>query len=189
MDPPPLPDLENQENAVERQLLDQKELPNQEEIDKAFARQTFDHVRTGLPGDGIIYVNDGGYKVKLDRRGTPYRCDLKGVRNTMRSSRPADMDPEVWKIMGPYRDRIKKKAKKAAKAEPQPQTAPMEGALIKIEVLSKREDPPNAGGGHPLRLQHVILNWPCRPGITQQIVFAFIASHPGAVIQKMTSLP
>ncbi len=135
----PIPSLEP-EAAIEPPPVDQ------DEIDKAFNRQTFDHVRTGMPGDSTIYVNDGGFKVKLDRRGHQYGCDLEGVRNTMKSSRPSDIEPEVWKIMGPYRARLGKKAEKAAEAAPQPQPAPVAGSLIKIEVLPTRGTPPNAGG-------------------------------------------
>ncbi len=117
-----------------------------EEITSDFARSLFDHVRNGQPSDGVIYVDSNGQMVKIAKNGTPYRCDLDGVRNTMKSSRPSDIDPETWKIMGPYRDRLNKKAAKAAKAELQPQTAPVEGLLIKTEVLAMGEDPPNEGG-------------------------------------------
>ena len=61
---------ETGEGSVEQPPADQVE------IDKAFARQTFDHVRTGVAGDDTIYVNNDGYMVKLDRRGTQYKCDL-----------------------------------------------------------------------------------------------------------------
>ncbi len=84
--------------------------------------------------------------VKLDKRGTPYRCDIEGVRNTMPSARPVDIEPETWKIIGPYGDRLNKKADAAGKVDVQPQTAPVEGTIFKTEVVPGQKDLPNAGG-------------------------------------------
>ncbi len=149
------------EAPIEPPPLDQKE------IDKKFNRQTFDHVRVGQPKDGNIYVNDDGMKVKLDTRGHQYSCDLEGVRNSMNSARLSDIDPAVWKKMGPQRARLAEQAKKAAEAavppvdqdglqlvgskktkkvSPLPQQAPVEGSLIKLDVASTSHSRPNAGG-------------------------------------------
>jgi hypothetical protein len=131
-------------------------------VDRNFNRATFDHVRVGTPKDGVIYVNDDGNKVMLDVRGHQYSCDLEGVRNSMKSARPADIDPEMWKRMGPNRARLSGQAEepKAAppsddldgwqkvvprrtkKVAPQTQTAPVEGSLVKLEMLHT----PDAGG-------------------------------------------
>jgi hypothetical protein len=76
---------------------------NQGAVDRNFNRATFDNVRVGKPSDGVIYVNDDGNKVRLDRRGHQYSCDVDGVRNTKKSARPLDIDPDTWKRMGPNR--------------------------------------------------------------------------------------
>ena len=57
----------------------------------------FDH---GSAGDGIVYHNDDGEWVKLDRRGRPYRVDRRDGRKIMRTSRPKDFTPEEWKSLG-----------------------------------------------------------------------------------------
>ena len=147
----PLPDLDD---PVEKRLPGREELlrieiekaKSEEEVLKAFNRQTFDHVRNGYMGDGVIYVDDSGSTSKLDRRGTRHGCDIDGHRNTMRSKRPADMSPEVWKTMGPHMNRKKKQAEKAAKQEPQVQVAPVEGSVIKLDVIPNSSDPPDHGG-------------------------------------------
>ena len=89
---------------------------NQLEVDKTFNRQTFEHVRVGLPSDNVIYVNDHGMKVKLDKRGSQYSVDIEGIRNTKKSARPLGMEPEVWKQMGPDRAKLAGKAKSSAPA-------------------------------------------------------------------------
>ena len=92
-----------------------------EEEDIAFNRQTFESVREGKASDGIVYVNKHGKKVRLDKNGSEFGCDLDGVRNTMRSKRPEGMEPEVWNMIVEDRkknarlaERTRKKALKEA---------------------------------------------------------------------------
>ena len=58
------------------------------------------HFNHGSAGDGIVYHNDEGEWVKLDRKGRPYRVDKRDGRKIMRTSRPKDFTPEEWKSLG-----------------------------------------------------------------------------------------
>ncbi len=104
---------------------------NQDETDKDFNRQTFDHVRSGLPSDNIVYVNDQGMRVKLDRRGSQYSVDIDGVRNTKKSARPVGMEPELWRQMGPDR------AKLIGQAKP----PPIEPAVAPPDLVDGEDSP------------------------------------------------
>eukprot|EP00435_Cladocopium_sp_Y103_P041305 s2945_g11.t1 len=55
-----------------------------------------DHWREGKASDGIVYLNDIGEKVKLDKRGHPYRIDETGRRFFRTSLRPKGTSPEEW---------------------------------------------------------------------------------------------
>ncbi len=80
-------------------------------------------------------------KVRLDKRGYEFACDLDGVRNTMRTIRPDGMEPQVWKEiledrkkMARKAERDKAKTAKAQASEPAPvddgaDPAPAAGAL------------------------------------------------------------
>ncbi|MCV6577192.1 MAG: hypothetical protein OIF58_15820, partial [Cohaesibacter sp.] len=58
------------------------------------------HYDRGSAGDGIVYHNDEGEWVKLDKRGRPYKIDRRDGRRIMRTSRPKDFTPEEWKSLG-----------------------------------------------------------------------------------------
>ncbi len=106
------------------------------EIDKAFNRQNFEHVRMGQASDGEIYVNNNGTKVKLDKRGQQYSVDLEGVRNSMRSSRPSDISPEMWKQMGPNRLRLAAQSTKASASNPSPNAHPPASDPVEAAVVA-----------------------------------------------------
>ncbi len=90
----------------------------QEEVDKLFNRNTLPHVRMGIADDKVIYINSLGQRVRLDKRGGMFQCDLDGVRNMRKSSRPEGMEPEVWNILRVNRAKIaQKEAKEAAKPQ------------------------------------------------------------------------
>ena len=74
---------------------------NEEEQARAFARDAFPHADSGQANDGKIYHDDSGRMVKLDRRGHKYQVDGAGHRNTRKSARPEDIDPDTWKYLGP----------------------------------------------------------------------------------------
>ena len=112
----------------------------------------------GSAGDGEIYVDLNGYMVMLDKRGTRYKCDIDGTRNTMKSSRPSNIDAESWTIIGPWKERQRKpQAKKDAanSAAPQPQTAPVEGTLLTLELEPEASSVRNQGVLHLHLLQPV----------------------------------
>lgn len=58
------------------------------------------HFNYGSAGDGIVYHNDEGEWVKLDKLGRFYRVDRRDGRRVMRTSRPRDFTPEEWKTLG-----------------------------------------------------------------------------------------
>ena len=58
------------------------------------------HFRNGMASDGKVYRNDHGERVKLDKRGKPYRVDDDGVRK-LPTHRPEGMRPEAWQQIQP----------------------------------------------------------------------------------------
>ena len=57
-----------------------------------------DHWRTGKAGDGKIYLNDDGEKVKLNVKGNPYKIGEDGRRLFKTSLRPkGTYSPEEWR--------------------------------------------------------------------------------------------
>ena len=87
----------------------------QHDVDIQFNRDTFPPVRSGYANDGLIYVNKKGMKVRLDVAGREFQCDLDGIRNTRKSARPEGMDPEMWKMLRPHREKAARQAAKALK--------------------------------------------------------------------------
>jgi len=59
------------------------------------------HFHHGIAGDGIVYVNDTGRTVKLDKSGRPYPVGSDGWRVGKGSSRPLGMDPDAWAAIRP----------------------------------------------------------------------------------------
>jgi hypothetical protein len=55
-----------------------------------------DHWMEGCRGDGIIYRDDSGKRVNIDRAGRPYPVGPDGWRVGKASGRPQGVDPEVW---------------------------------------------------------------------------------------------
>lgn len=58
------------------------------------------HHTYGAAGDGIIYHDDEGHWVKLDRLGKPYRVDRRDGRRVVKTTRPKEFTPEEWKSLG-----------------------------------------------------------------------------------------
>ena len=58
------------------------------------------HFNHGSAGDGIVYRNDEGEWVKLDRKGRPYRVDKRDGRKIMRTSRPKDFHTRRMEELG-----------------------------------------------------------------------------------------
>ena len=58
------------------------------------------HFRHGMASDDKVYRKDHGERVKLDKRGKPYRVDADGVR-TLPTHRPEGMQPEAWQRIQP----------------------------------------------------------------------------------------
>ena len=59
-----------------------------------------DHMSMGKASDGIIYLNDDGETVKLDRKGNPYKVGSDGRRFFRSSPRPrSKYTPEEWKAL------------------------------------------------------------------------------------------
>ena len=65
------------------------------------------HHAYGQLSDGIIYLDDKGDLVKLDKNGRPYLVGEDGViRGVGRgSSRPVGVSPEVWNYLRPVLQR------------------------------------------------------------------------------------
>ncbi len=53
------------------------------------------HMSKGKAGDGCIYLNDSGAKVKLGSNGRSYPVGVDGVR-LLPSNRPEGWDRESW---------------------------------------------------------------------------------------------
>eukprot|EP00435_Cladocopium_sp_Y103_P034429 s953_g8.t2 len=89
-------------------------------LEELIAQQP-DHWREGKANDGIVYLDDIGQKVKLDRRGRPYRIDESGRRYFRTSLRPKGTSPEEWAELSQVDRNVIKKVeakkleKKAAK--------------------------------------------------------------------------
>ena len=60
---------------------------------------TPDHYYYGKAGDGMIYLDDDGEWVKIDKRGGLYRVDKRDGRRIVRSTRPKEFTPEEWKSL------------------------------------------------------------------------------------------
>ena len=58
------------------------------------------HHTYGTAGDGIIYHDDGGQWVKLDKLGRPYRVDKRDGRRIVKTTRPKEFTSEEWKSLG-----------------------------------------------------------------------------------------
>ena len=57
-----------------------------------------DHWRSGKAGDGKVYLNDDGEKVKLNVKGNPYKIGEDGRRLFKTSLRPkGTYSPEEWR--------------------------------------------------------------------------------------------
>ena len=58
------------------------------------------HFSKGSAGDGVIYVDDDGNYVKLDKRGGRYRAREDGIRE-LPTSRPPGISSRAWSRMPP----------------------------------------------------------------------------------------
>ena len=57
------------------------------------------HVSKGKAGDGIVYVNDLGERVKIDAKGSRYKVDEHGARIFANSPRPSTVSPDDWNYL------------------------------------------------------------------------------------------
>ena len=65
-----------------------------------------------------MYLNEDGERVKLDKRGKPYKVDEDGFRKFYNSLRPKSYTPEEWrKLPVKIRDEIKEAQVKEKEAE------------------------------------------------------------------------
>eukprot|EP00435_Cladocopium_sp_Y103_P031652 s4552_g8.t1 len=55
-----------------------------------------EHYLEGKKGDNIVYLNNDGEKVKIDKMGRLYRVDEKGYKIVRDSPRPAKYSPTEW---------------------------------------------------------------------------------------------
>ena len=56
-----------------------------------------DHYSCGSAGDGLIYHDDEGNWVKLDKLGRAYRVDKRDGRRIVKTTRPKEFTPEEWR--------------------------------------------------------------------------------------------
>ena len=102
------------------------------------------HYDRGTAGDGIVYHNDDGDLVKLDKKGRPYKVDRRDGRRIMRTSRPKDFTPEEWKSLGhehrkALAEEYKTKVTDTGKTEEDPKDDD-EAAKKKKKSKSKKKD-------------------------------------------------
>eukprot|EP00435_Cladocopium_sp_Y103_P001372 s4261_g1.t1 len=55
-----------------------------------------EHYLEGKKGDNIVYLNDDGERVKIDKLGRLYRVDDRGYKIVRDSPRPAKYTPTEW---------------------------------------------------------------------------------------------
>ena len=59
-----------------------------------------DHYSYGSAQNGLIYHDDDGNWVKLDKLGRPYRVDKRDGTRIVKTARPKEFTPEEWKSLG-----------------------------------------------------------------------------------------
>ncbi len=75
----------------------------------------------GSAGDGLIYHDDEGNWVKLDRLGRAYRVDKRDGRRIVKTTRPKEFTPEEWKSLGhEHRKALAEEFRTAGIGEPSP---------------------------------------------------------------------
>ena len=71
--------------------------------------EVLEHYTEGKSGDGKIYLNDDGERVKIDKGGRNYRVDDRGFRKFHNTPRPDRFTPDEWRrIPHEKRNEIKK---------------------------------------------------------------------------------
>ena len=73
-----------------------------------------EHWSAGTAGDSIIYLNDNGEWVKINKRGALYLVDERGYRRVTGSTRPPKYTPKEWQRL-PHE--VRKSIAKAAEKE------------------------------------------------------------------------
>ena len=77
-----------------------------------------DHWKSGKAGDGKVYLNDDGEKVKLNVKGNPYKIGEDGRRLFKTSLRPkGTYSPEEWRKLSQSDRNVILKAEKKKKLE------------------------------------------------------------------------
>ena len=102
-----------------------------------------DHWRTGKAGDGKIYLNDDGEKVKLNVKGNPYKIGEDGRRLFKTSLRPkGTYSPEEWRKLS-QSDRnviLKAEKKKLEKKEADEKTKRKIDEVKKKALKKEKKD-------------------------------------------------
>ena len=57
------------------------------------------HFSDGVAADGIVYLNNAGQEIKLDRVRPPYSVGSNGCRKVQGKSRPTDVPRERWRVL------------------------------------------------------------------------------------------
>ena len=106
VDPSILSEMEKMEREGAEDVARRAELPpppglegvhvdEPERKDKVYV-EVLVHYSKGERGDGKVYLNDDGERVKIDKGGRPYRVDNRGFRKFHNSPRPGKFTPKEW---------------------------------------------------------------------------------------------
>ena len=100
-----------------------------------------DHWKTGKAGDGKVYLNDDGEKVKLNKKGNPYKIGEDGRRLFKTSLRPKGIyTPEEWrKLSQSDRDTIIKAEKKKLEKKEADEKSKRKVEEVKKKALKKEK--------------------------------------------------
>ena len=105
-----------------------------------------DHWSTGKAGDGKIYLNDDGEKVKLNVKGNPYKIGEDGRRLFKTSLRPkGTYSPEEWRKLSQSDRNVilkaeKKKLERRARTSRSPRMAKKVARTWKMNHFQNRRN-------------------------------------------------
>ncbi len=98
-----------------------------------------DHYHYGSAGDCLIYHDDDGNWVKIDKRGRLYRVDEKHGRRIVKTTRPKEFTPEEWKSIGyEHRKALAEEYKTARPDEPTTEGAEPSSSSKKKKTRKKK---------------------------------------------------
>ena len=126
---------EKPEDAVEDKDLEEMSL------DELIGLQP-EHWKSGKAGDGKVYLNDDGEKVKLNKKGNPYKIGEDGRRLFKTSLRPKGVyTPEEWrKLSQSDRDTIIKAKKKKLEKKEADEKSKRKVEEVKKKALKGKKD-------------------------------------------------